>query len=348
LPMIYAVAMLNMCIVIAVCINKGMSIWGYGWMFAVLLISAVRLVTWIRHAKAAQERPADPRLLKTLSIGAAGGISFLSAWTVWGISSGFLANEMLIPVSLVFGATCIAHCLVAVRVASTSVLVGGILPSAMVMLGSPDFQIRMLGLSMATIAILMIRFVREQYDQLVSSLLLEQQITDNANTDALTGLRNRRAIMEAIEAEEAACAAGGRSFAIALLDLDGFKAVNDTHGHHVGDQLLQEASLRLSAAVPTGDLVGRLGGDEFIILLRNFATAQEVAARAAALLTALCRPADIGTLVLPLSASLGYALYPSEGETAADLMIAADQALYTMKRGRAAARNMRLIEPMAA
>ncbi len=332
LPMIYAVAMLNMCIVIAVCINKGMAFWGYGWMFGVLAISAVRMVIWIRHAQLADQRPADPRLLKSLSVVCSVGISGLSAWTAWGVSSGFLADEMLIPVSLVFGATCISHCLIAARGAATIVLVAGILPPALALAGAQDFQMKMLGFSMATIAVLMVRFVREQYDQLVTSLVLEQQIRENANTDSLTGLYNRRAMMEAIDKEEKERGLDGRPYAIALLDLDGFKAVNDTHGHHVGDSFLREVSTRLSAAAPSSDLVGRLGGDEFIVLMRGLASQDDAAARASAILSGFCRPALIDELPLPISSSLGIAAFPVDGQTAAGLMVKADQALYEMKR----------------
>ncbi len=333
LPMIYAVAMFNLCIVIVLCFEKGMSVWGYGWMPFLLLAAGARMAMWVRYAKMADAKPVDPKLVVSMSKVATLGIGGLSAWSVWGVASGFLADGMLIPVSLVFGASCIAHCLTAARVAATAVLVVGILPTAVTLiLAMDDFQMRMLGLSMGTIAILMIRFVREQYDQLVSTLQLEQQIRDNANTDALTGLRNRRAMIEEIEATEHLAAGGGPVYAIAMLDLDGFKAVNDGLGHHVGDALLREVGLRLAASALPGDSVGRLGGDEFVVLFRSVIDSSDVDLRAQRLIAELCQPFAYEGHAVPIRSSVGTAIYPNDGTSADALMIRADEALYAMKR----------------
>ena len=331
-PMIYAVAGLNTLIVMAVCADKGMRLAGYGWMAGVVILCFARMIYWIIQGRKGSSADRSPGLLRQMTLVANGGMLCLSGWTVWAILSGLIADEMLVPVSLTFGATCVAHCLIAERMAATGVLVVGIMPTALTLALTGDFQTRMLGLSMATIAVLMIRFVREQYDELVRGLALEQQIRENANRDALTGLANRRAMMEAIEAE--AARSGSPQWGVALLDLDGFKHVNDGHGHHIGDQLLQEVGRRLSAGAAPGDLVGRLGGDEFIVLYRALAGEGDASRRADAILATLCGSARFGDLILPVSASLGNALCPDDSNSVSDLMIIADQRLYTMKRER--------------
>jgi diguanylate cyclase (GGDEF)-like protein len=131
-----------------------------------------------------------------------------------------------------------------------------------------------------------------------------------------------------LEAEQAS----GKPFGVALLDLDGFKAMNDKFGHHAGDDLLCHVAERLKGAARTHDAVGRLGGDEFIVLFRNILFDEEVPARATALLAGLCRPAEVAGAQVSVAASLGHAHFPNDGATVTDLLIKADHALYTIKR----------------
>ena len=124
-------------------------------------------------------------------------------------------------------------------------------------------------------------------------------------------------------------------FAVALLDLDGFKAVNDTLGHHVGDLLIQHVGHCLEAAKRSGDFVGRLGGDEFVILMHSVVNEADVSARASQVLIELCRPSLLADgYQVPVAASLGYALFPADGLSSEALLIAADRALYVEKRAR--------------
>jgi diguanylate cyclase len=331
-PMLYAVAILNILIVMAVCAHDNLPVRQYGWMGGVALFSLFRMVQWLRRAQT-PNLPSNPRqMLNMMVIVAITMMGSLSIWTSYTFFSGLFSHGVLVPISLAFGATCIAHCLAPIRTAAIGVLVLGILPIAFVMMLTGDFNARMLGISMVTIAVLMIRFVAEQYDQLVAGLMLEQQIRDQANTDALTGLANRRAIMAALEVEEATCRAKGSSFGVALLDLDGFKGVNDTLGHHVGDALLQHVSLRLQSAVAATDSVGRLGGDEFVVLFRYVESQADLSARSTAVLAALSQPVEIEGVSLRTASSLGHAMFPHDAPGIADILIAADQALYSAKR----------------
>ncbi len=158
-----------------------------------------------------------------------------------------------------------------------------------------------------------------------------QTLFELASADSLTGLANHRAFKQAFD-DALNQSRQDSSFGIALIDLDGFKAVNDQLGHLAGDALLQTVSARLMHHSKARDLVARLGGDEFAVLFRDTADENDISARSTALLASLCTPADIGGDRVSVSASLGYALCPKHGESVADLMQAADAALYAAKK----------------
>lgn len=155
-----------------------------------------------------------------------------------------------------------------------------------------------------------------------------------ANHDALTTLPNRKLLLERLEeAVEAARREDGRA-ALVMLDLDGFKDVNDTLGHQVGDRLLQIVATRIAGAVRPADTVARLGGDEFAIVLpriRDVVAAAEVAGRVRA---ALAQPFHLEGVMLELEGSIGMALFPEHGEAPSTLMQHADIAMYIAKEER--------------
>jgi diguanylate cyclase (GGDEF)-like protein/PAS domain S-box-containing protein len=158
-----------------------------------------------------------------------------------------------------------------------------------------------------------------------------------ANFDALTGLPNRRMLAERLEHDLKKAQRTGRRLALLMLDLDHFKAVNDDHGHDMGDCVLIEAAQRIKAGVRETDMVARLGGDEFVVLMGDLDAGNEVLDRVAGqLVKRLSDPYDLplrpDQAPPHLGSSVGISLYPDDADNPAALHKHADQALYAAKR----------------
>ena len=155
-----------------------------------------------------------------------------------------------------------------------------------------------------------------------------EMLLAQARTDGLTGLLNHRAFHEQLEEEIEAALLGDREVSVVLLDIDHFKAVNDSHGHGEGDRALAEVGRQLRAAVRAEDTVARLGGEEFALLVGT-AGPLEAAAAAERLRAAVAKVCVEGRC---LTASAGVATFPEHGTTPQRLLEAADNALYVAKR----------------
>lgn len=153
-----------------------------------------------------------------------------------------------------------------------------------------------------------------------------------AHTDPLTGLYNRRGLMVEVQARLAACGEG-RQLALYLIDLDGFKAVNDTLGHDAGDALLLAVGQRLSTALRADDVVARLGGDEFVVVADPMLGDAEARRLGRKLLAAFDAPFEIAGQPCRIGLTIGFALAPQDGLDAEGLLRRADAAMYEGKRG---------------
>jgi diguanylate cyclase (GGDEF)-like protein len=153
-----------------------------------------------------------------------------------------------------------------------------------------------------------------------------------AQQDPLTGLGNRRLLTKRISAAMANARRTKSAMAVVYLDLDGFKAINDTSGHGVGDALLKQVARRLESVVREEDTVARVGGDEFMIALWHVANARDVAIVAAKVVEIISEPYLIEGRNLVVTTSVGVGVYPVHGEDAEVLMKSADTALYAAKR----------------
>jgi diguanylate cyclase (GGDEF)-like protein len=160
----------------------------------------------------------------------------------------------------------------------------------------------------------------------------EQQARELSIRDPLTGLANRRWLLQQLEHAVATADRGRSEFALLFLDLDKFKQVNDRFGHEVGDELLRQVAARLMASVRASDVVARLGGDEFVVLVEGKAACANAARVARKIGQAHALPYDIGNLRLKTSGSIGIALYPQDGDSAQSVLRNADLAMYHAKQ----------------
>lgn len=161
---------------------------------------------------------------------------------------------------------------------------------------------------------------------------LQDAMAELALHDPLTGLANRRLLIELLDADLARTERDGLPLAVAFLDLDGFKNVNDTHGHDAGDLVLCETARRLLTIVREADSVARVGGDEFVIVFQpNYPNSHNLVAR---LDHGLAEPIQISATVVTCSASIGIADTRTVGYNSAALLAAADDAMYKAKRTR--------------
>jgi len=159
----------------------------------------------------------------------------------------------------------------------------------------------------------------------------DERIQHLATHDSLTGLPNRATFSDSLNALISRSDKDTR-FAVLFIDLDHFKLINDTLGHEVGDALLQLTAARLNDSVRPGDVVARLGGDEFVVLCQDAAELEEIDAVASKIVDALTRPAPLLEQQARVSASVGIAIFPTDGESERELMKSADTAMYTAKQ----------------
>ncbi|MDP9898633.1 diguanylate cyclase [Variovorax ginsengisoli] len=157
-----------------------------------------------------------------------------------------------------------------------------------------------------------------------------QQLVEALGTDALTGIASR----VGLEGPASIRIREGKPFSLMLLDLDGFKSVNDTHGHAAGDAVLVAVGQRLQRQVRQGDIVARLGGDEFAVLVAGRTSRETLADLALRLVKAGERPVDYEGRTLSVGLSLGIACHPDDGHTMPLLLRAADRAMYHCKQQR--------------
>lgn len=161
----------------------------------------------------------------------------------------------------------------------------------------------------------------------------EADAQHRAGHDALTGLPNRSQLEPAIAGAIRQARQAGSKLAVAFIDLDGFKAVNDERGHEAGDALLREIARRIAQGIRAGDLAARLGGDEFVIVLGGVNRRDDVEPVLARMLQSLEAPFELpGGGHCAVGASVGVALWPDDGRQADELMARADEAMYAAKR----------------
>ncbi|HEV7257440.1 MAG TPA: GGDEF domain-containing protein [Bosea sp. (in: a-proteobacteria)] len=295
--------------------------------FEILCCSIRFAVLLIAQRQAARNEPTPTDLYLLLGIAWAGGVGF---GTFISLTSGdwVVATLACLSAAAMVGGICFRN-FGAPRMAGLMIFLT---------LGPCCFAAPFLGEPLMLIVFLQIPFYLYSMSRagyrlnaiLVSTMQAEREQAFQANHDMLTGLSNRAGLTKALDASLAQ-PAGRQNLAFIYLDLDGFKAVNDTHGHVVGDRLLQLVSERLRRLVRVGDLAARIGGDEFIVLSEQVATGQ-LKRFGERLIRDISQPYELDNRIsVSIGASVGIALAPEHGLDLERLMGAADRALYQAK-----------------
>lgn len=168
----------------------------------------------------------------------------------------------------------------------------------------------------------------------LQNVRLMRQLREAADVDQLTGVHNNRYLQERLSQEVARATRADTPLTVLLLDLDGFKTINDHHGHADGDRVLQNVAATLRLAVRANDIVARYGGDEFVVVMpeTDLGAARQVAERVVSSVRAVRHPLSDGSEGV-VACSAGLALFPTDGRTANRLLRSADAAMYRVKRG---------------
>ena len=174
--------------------------------------------------------------------------------------------------------------------------------------------------------------LQEISDELNHQQQLSDEFAYQATHDVLTGLPNRYLLDDLLEEAIKQARRSKRGLAVAFIDLDRFKVVNDTLGHFTGDRLLQKVAQRLRATLRESDVVARIGGDEFVVVLGDLADAADAGRSAQKLIDAFAGTNLLKTYSLPMTLSIGISVWPTDGEDGETLMNHADGALYEAKR----------------
>ncbi len=300
-----------------------------------LAICVVRLSVWTRRRKLPIDVTKARQKLRSVFVAALTISVVSSGWCVASWLAAAAERQPYVPIFESLGALSGTICLASYRKAAIACLVINLFPICGILITSGEHLHFALGTCILACSFLQARLVQQQHDQIIESLLLEQSMRTLAETDMLTGLPNRRAFFAELDRQLLA-SDGGKHMAVALLDLDGFKPVNDRLGHLAGDVLLQLLAERFQRQCAGYATIARIGGDEFALLVTDSSDVRELGARTTGLLASLVEPCTISGRRVSVSGSLGIAHYPRDGRESSDLMRAADTALYKAKAsGRA-------------
>lgn len=288
---------------------------------------ALRMAFWRRAKAMGIDAETARESMRGSTILAVILIAFGSAWTVLGYYTADETRRALAPVFILLSCFACANSMSSVPVASILALILGLVPISVVMISSGDAGLIAMAVSMLLVTGLQVRMIVSRYLEIGLNLVLQNELETIANTDALTGVHNRRAftarLTESIER--------GRPFALVMMDLDGFKPVNDQHGHGTGDALLCAVAQRLRDRCGREDFVARIGGDEFALILGDPGDVASIERWSGWIKAEVAKPYGIAGLAVRVSASVGVASFPDEARDAESLLTAADRALYKAK-----------------
>ena len=174
--------------------------------------------------------------------------------------------------------------------------------------------------------------IKKLQDEVAERERMSLELEFLANHDPLTGLATLRLCKEWLERAMQESQQNNNGCAVMFFDLDGFKLVNDKYGHELGDKILQLTAHRIVSEIPKSDLIARIGGDEFVLILGRINNRGNIAQIAARLISKITLPVWLDNQLINISASIGIAVYPDDGSSTKDLISHADKAMYRVKK----------------
>ncbi|AXE96175.1 EAL domain-containing protein [Paraburkholderia sp. SIMBA_050] len=311
-------------------------------------VCVIRCVRWWRvRRRVLTHDKAVPELRRLIWLAGIFGIAF-SAWSLLLFPYGTAYEQAQVAFYMATTVVGCVFCLMHLRAAALLLLSIVILSFAtfLVFTGYPVFiamavDMTLVGLALAFIIELYYRTfagVVHAQRELQASQQNTQRLSDDnfrlASIDSLTDLPNRRSFFASLRALSEQALGSGGGFNVGLIDLDGFKQVNDIYGHASGDLVLQEVGLRLLALAEPGIFFARLGGDEFGVLAQHQLSNETLVALGQRICDALSQPYQVAGNVAELSGTIGWAAFPEAGTTVAQVFERADAALYVGKESR--------------
>lgn len=300
------------------------------------VVSALRIFFWFRGRR--RLRTIDQiRFTFRITLVTAFGISVgLAIWSIYVLDTVETGLQSYVPLFTALSTITCAACLTGLPMAAYIVFGAGTVPIAAALLLSGNPPLIAAGSNLMIIAMLMIGLVRRQFLQLRNMVAAHTETREEkrraaelAYSDPLTGLPNRRSFLKALEELDAV--PSGPRVAAAMLDLDGFKAINDSLGHVAGDGLLAAVAERLSGLLRPGDMLARLGGDEFALLMREVDTLSVARERLRPMAEAFEQPFLVDGKNLVVRSSIGVAHGRGNEFALVELLHRADLALYDAK-----------------
>lgn len=305
---------------------------------ALILASLFRLWLWwrVRYEPMTTER-ARRALRSTHAFALLLGASFV-LWSLLLAPLGNAFQQMHVAIFMGLSSFACAVCLMHVRTASLLLLSVALVPFTGFYISSGNPVLVAVAINIALVAILVIivqnRYFRD-FQELAHSRTearrLHGDMAELAQVDSLTKLANRRAFFKHLDGTLESAGKLGKRVSLGLVDLDGFKQINDLYGHRAGDTILAEASKRMLETLGPDVFVARLGGDEFGLIFSDGANDAELRSRGLALCLALRASYELGQGSGQAGASLGFASFPDGAKTAEELYECADYALYRVK-----------------
>jgi diguanylate cyclase len=297
----------------------------------VVIVCSARLIVWSRRQGRMVTLAVAQQNLRGTSLTSIGLGGFAGAWSVFAFFETALPHRAFVPIFGLLATFAAVYCLSSFRRAALSALLLGSLPITFALLTSNYYMFEAMGVCVLFVTFLQVRLIADRHRQMMANVEAQHKMRELANTDMLTQLPNRRWFFEQLD-HVLQRENGTRSFSVALLDLDGFKQINDRLGHLAGDELLQTVADRLRSCADATTVFGRIGGDEFAILFDVAAPLEHVSAKATGIMASLAAPCTLSGRRVAISASLGMAQFPSDGRTIEELLLVADKALYAAKQ----------------